>query len=460
MNNVCHSIKYVKAAKKYARGAIFLCISVSLSARTLMTIFSSYSINELVSYMKSNEGRLTICGSGYSQGGQTRARSATQINLQSINHIVAFDYEKKQITVQAGATWRQVQEYIDRYDLSIRVMQSYNDFTIGGSLGVNVHGRDLAGQMIHSIIGVTVLLADGSLVKASREDNADLFYAVIGGYGLLGIVIDAKLQLTDNVPIALVIDRLSKQEYRNFFERNIRNNQSIQLHNAVIYPHDFSVLVSQSWINTNRPLNTKKRLRDVPLLHAKELFLEQLVRRAPLLHSTRPTIEPMLHKGQQVVYRNYEMSHTVKSIEPLVDFLTTSILQEYFIPLDYFELFMTDLERIKKFYRINMMNISVRFVPKSEESFLSYAPIDSFAFVLYIDVLHLKFVFAKTEQWTQQLIDAALSYGGTYYLPYAPYATRDQFRRSYKRVDEFLAVKKKYDPNNRFVNMMWQKYMK
>lgn len=47
------------------------------------------------------------------------------------------------IRVQSGATWAQIQDYINPYGLSIRVMQSSNIFTIGGSLSSNVHGRDL-----------------------------------------------------------------------------------------------------------------------------------------------------------------------------------------------------------------------------------------------------------------------------------------------------------------------------
>jgi len=147
----------------------------------------------------------------------------------------------------------------------------------------------------------------------------------------------------------------------------------------------------------------------------KELLLEEIVRRVPLLYLSRPSVEPKLCPPHMTLYRNYEMSHTVKIIEPLVDFVTTSILQEYFLAIAHFHSFLVDLERIKKKYLINMMNISVQFLPVNTESFLSYEPVHSFVFVLYMDVVH--------------------------------------------PLNEFLAIKKKYDLHNRFINYLWEKYM-
>jgi FAD/FMN-containing dehydrogenase len=60
--------------------------------------------------------------------------------------------------------------------------------------------------------------------------------------------------------------------------------------------------------------------------------------------------------------------------------------------------------------------------------------------------------------WTKKIINAALQYNGTYYLPYIQSATKQQFRKAYPQFDEFLKIKEKYDPHNRFRNMLFQKY--
>ena len=69
------------------------------------------------------------------------------------------------------------------------------------------------------------------------------------------------------------------------------------------------------------------------------------------------------------------------------------------------------------------------------------------------------FSYRATPEWdermrkiTERLIEAALACGGTYYLPYRPHATLDQFRRAYPRYREFYDLKQKYDPTDLFEN--------
>jgi SAM-dependent methyltransferase len=56
------------------------------------------------------------------------------------------------------------------------------------------------------------------------------------------------------------------------------------------------------------------------------------------------------------------------------------------------------------------------------------------------------------------LIDAALSVGGTYYLPYQPHGTPEQFHRAYPRAKELFVLKKKHDPDYKLRNTLWDKY--
>ncbi len=66
----------------------------------------------------------------------------------------------------------------------------------------------------------------------------------------------------------------------------------------------------------------------------------------------------------------------------------------------------------------------------------------------------------KERIWTQKLIDAALSVGGTFYLPYHLYATKEQFQSTYPRYKKFLDIKKEFDPENKFQNSLYAAYLK
>jgi FAD/FMN-containing dehydrogenase len=135
-------------------------------------------------------------------GGQTAAPGALQIDMRRFNRILVLDTIARTVTVQAGARWRQVQEAIDPYDLSVKIMQTYANFTVGGSVSVNVHGRYVGqGPLVRSIRSFRVVLADGSLVEASRTANPEIFAGVVGGYGALGVITDVTLDLARNVRV-------------------------------------------------------------------------------------------------------------------------------------------------------------------------------------------------------------------------------------------------------------------
>ena len=89
---------------------------------------------------------------------------------------------------------------------------------------------------------------------------------------------------------------------------------------------------------------------------------------------------------------------------------------------------------------------------------MAWAREEVFAFVIYYKQSTKDHEKEMVEIWTRELIDAALSAGGTYYLPYQLHATKEQFHRAYPRANEFFTLKQHVDPNNRFRNKLWDKY--
>jgi hypothetical protein len=60
---------------------------------------------------------------------------------------------------------------------------------------------------------------------------------------------------------------------------------------------------------------------------------------------------------------------------------------------------------------------------------------------------------------TRNLIDGITAIGGTYYLPYRPHATVEQFARAYPRAPEFAARKREIDPLLTFRGGLWDNYL-
>jgi hypothetical protein len=110
------------------------------------------TVEQIVAAVKGHEGPISVGGGRYSMGGQTATHGALQIDMRKFNRVLAFDSVGRTITVQPGIRWRQIQERIDPSNLSVKIMQTYSNFTVGGSLSVNVHGRYIGlGPLVLSV---------------------------------------------------------------------------------------------------------------------------------------------------------------------------------------------------------------------------------------------------------------------------------------------------------------------
>ncbi|MBC7456810.1 MAG: FAD-binding oxidoreductase [Bdellovibrionaceae bacterium] len=424
-------------------------------------IIEPTSVEEIKKAVKSNNGPISIGGGRYSMGGQTATENSIQIDMRKFNKVLRLDLQKKTITVQSGIRWRDIQETIDPHNLSVQIMQTYSNFTVGGSLSVNVHGRYVgAGPLINSVESLRIVTADGNEVKASGKENKDLFFAAIGGYGAVGVITEATLNLVPNEKIRREISEVKTSDYKNYFFKNIRNNKEAVLSNGDIYPPDYRSIRSETWYRTDKPLTINERL--IPKGETYWLAPNVISSISILPFGTdirKKILEPAIYKKEVVTYRNYEASYDVAQLEPTTPrLLFTYVLQEYFVPIDNFEKFIPKMRNVFKNNNVNVLNVSIRHSPAQTDTFLTWAPTEVFSFVVYYKQATTKGAKAKAKKWTKTMIDEVISVGGTYYLPYQIHASQEQFQKAYPGYQKFFDVKKKYDSGNKFRNKLWDEY--
>jgi FAD/FMN-containing dehydrogenase len=135
----------------------------------------------------------------------------------------------------------------------------------------------------------------------------------------------------------------------------------------------------------------------------------------------------------------------------------TDILQEYFVPLKHLLPFINQIKRILRHQQATLLNCSIRLVHK-EKNLLTYATEPMVAVVLYLNQKISAQGALRMQKLTELLVDAALENNGTFFLPYQLYFTRDQLVMAYPQWDTFVAKKQKYDPQELFVNNLYEKY--
>jgi FAD/FMN-containing dehydrogenase len=406
-------------------------------------------------------GKVAIGGGRYSMGGQIAIQGGLHLDMREMSRLVWIDREKRSVRVQAGMRWRDLQEVIDPLGLAVQTMQSYANFTIGGSVSVNAHGRYVGnGPVCNSVKALQLVLADGSIVEADRTQNVDLFRAALGGYGAIGIITEVELELAENARLERVVKEVSLHEYPAYFEQHIKGAQRCILHNADLMPPGFDAPVAISWMKTTKPVTEPAKLIPRGRSYAMEQnvlwALTELPGGAQLRKSV---IHPLVTSGTAIQWRNHEASKDLAELEPRTRRIATYALQEYFIPVRHFIGFTQGLGKILRQRGVEAVNVSIRHSPADKLSMLPWAPEEVFSFVLYYKQRIHQRAQAEVAEWTKALIDLALKHDGRYYLPYQLHATKAQFNRAYPEAEQLRRVKAKADPTGKLSNEMWRKYL-
>jgi FAD/FMN-containing dehydrogenase len=424
------------------------------------SVITPTTTQEIVDAVKNHRGPISIGGARHSMGGQTATPGGLHIDMRRFDKILAFVPDAKTIRVQAGVRWRQILERVDASNLSVSIMQSYANFTVGGSVSTNVHGRYVAqGPLIVSIKSLQVVLADGSLVEATPTQHAEIFNGVVGGYGGLGVITEVTLALTDNVNVKRDDRTISIDEYETFFGHSVRTVPAAVFHNGDIYPDAYDTVHAITYTQTDDPVTVSERLIPEGTSHRLDRFVYWMITEWPFGKPFRQhVLDPWLFDGNPVTTRNYQESYDVSELEPASRQTSTYALEEYFVPIGGFTTFVPRMREVLRRHDVNVVNISIRHVLADPGSLLAWAPTEVFGFVVYYKQGTSAAAQDEVGVWTRELIEAALNVGGSYYLPYQLHATEAQFLRAYPRATEYFVLKARLDPTNKFRNQLWNKY--
>lgn len=415
------------------------------------------SIEELRELVIHSVIPISVGGGRFSMGGQTASSGSLHIDMRSLNQIEEFLPGDKTITVQAGVRWCDIQKIIDPHNLSVKIMQSYANFTVGGSLSVNSHGRYVGlGPVILSVLSIDLLLANGEIHTATPETNPELFYGAIGGYNGLGIIVRAKLELSENVKMKRVAKRMPISTFKDYFNQAVRNNPDAIMHNTNIFAPKYQWVNAVTWMKTDEKPTSKTRL--MPLKDSypiERYFLWSFSETTFGKWRREHLIEPLIYLKKRVHWKNYEAGYDVMELEPKSKKKSTYVLREYFVPISKFDEFSATMKEIYLRHRVNVINISIRHSIPDPGSYLAWAKEEVFAFVIYYKQRTRENAKNRVAVWTREMNEAAISLGGTYYLPYQVYETSDQFHRAYPKAQKFFELKKTLDPENKFRNQLW-----
>lgn len=156
---------------------------------------------------------LNICpvGGRNSFGDPFLMPDSLSIDMTALSGIISFDRHKGIVEVYAGTKITDILKMTipQRYLLTSLSGSLHN--TVGGNLSANINGKDSwkYGNFYFNVQAIDILLVDGSTTTASPESNWELFNAIIGGMGILGLVTKVTLKLRTVSSPNLLVDELA-----------------------------------------------------------------------------------------------------------------------------------------------------------------------------------------------------------------------------------------------------------
>jgi FAD/FMN-containing dehydrogenase len=281
---------------------------------------------------------------------------------------------------------------------------------------------------------------------------------VLGGYGLLGIILDADLRVVPNERYRLEQHVVPVDRSLATLESKVKGRPGVQMVYARmnVVPGTFlQEIILNAFIREEGEIPALAAPGNAELRRAIFRGSADSDYGKELRWSAETRIQPLL--SGKVFSRNQLFSEGVEVLENRsAD--TTDILHEYFIPPARALGFVEALRRIIPRHRANLLNITVRGVNEDGDTFLRYADQAMFAFVMLFVQDKTAAGEERMQALTRELIDAALEHEGRYYLPYRLHATPEQFHQAYPQSREFFAQKRKYDPDRLFQNQFYLTY--
>lgn len=165
-----------------------------LYPQTGARVFRLSSPEELVQLIH-KEGSMVARGLGRSYG--DAAIAPTVVDTTALNRFLDFDAFRGSLYVEAGASIDQILRWSVPRGWFLPVVPGTKYVTLGGAFASDIHGKNhhAQGSFSDQVEEVELFTSRGDLIRCSRQEKPELFWATAGGLGLTGIIVRLRLRL-------------------------------------------------------------------------------------------------------------------------------------------------------------------------------------------------------------------------------------------------------------------------
>jgi len=439
----------------------------------LLTPRTREEFAEIVRFASRKGLPISVSGCRHSMGGQQFAKDSICIDTRSLDRVISFDQKRGLIEAEAGIQWpKLIRTYLDAQrdgakQWGIAQKQTGADtFTLGGSLASNIHGRGLAMKpLISDIESFTLINADGKSIRCSRDENDELFRLAIGGYGLFGLIESVTLRLVPRQKLRRVVEIIRADNLPKRFEDRIAQKflyGDFQFSVDEKSP-DFlqrGVFSCYQPIEEHEPIVATKELRDADWLELLRLAYTDRKKAFERYSDYYLSTNGQTYWSDTNQLSAYLPNFARKIREQIGGEESSLIITEIYVPRPDLPDFLLQAAELLRSNRTIVIYGTVRLIEKDDKSFLAWAKQPYACVIFNLLTFHTPLGIEESARSFRGLIDLAIARGGSYYLTYHKFANPEQVMACYPQFKQFLGLKRKYDPPERFQSDWYRHYRK
>jgi decaprenylphospho-beta-D-ribofuranose 2-oxidase len=396
-------------------------------------------------------------GLGRSYGDCAINAGGQVVGITRMDRFLGFDELTGTLICEAGVSLESIIEIFAPRGWFPMITPGTKFVTVAGCIANDIHGKahHAQGCFSNCVEAITVLIANGEVLTASRSEHEDLFWATFGGMGLVGIVLTATV-------------RLRKIETTYFHQKSIRV-KDLEGMLAALDEHDHTFPYSVATLDV---LATGSQLGRGVLTVGDHASLSDL---PPRLASN-----PLLVSGPPKLTVPFELPEfMLNSVSIRLVNAVIQRIQASAAPLGHYEAFFYPLDKIADWNRgygrrgftqyqfvipfdnglQQMRKILTAILSSGQSPFLNVLkrlgkesggvlsfPREGYTFAIDFPIRE------NTEALLRRLDTMVIDAGGRIYLGKDSYTDAATFRTMYPAVEDWLKTKAKYDPHGVFTS--------
>ena len=400
-------------------------------------------------------------GLGRSYGDHACNGGGIVVDMTALNHIHSISAETAIADVDAGVSLDQLMKAALPFGLWVPVLPGTRQVTVGGAIGSDIHGKNhhSAGSFGNHVLSLDLLMADGEVRTLTPEgDTADLFWATIGGNGLTGIVIRARIAMTRTETAYFIADGVATADLDETIAVHTDGSEDRYTYSSAWFdlisspPKLGRAAVSRGSLATLDqlpPKLAKNPLKfDAPqLLKVPDIFPVSAMNKlsfaaiGEIYYRLGGTYQGKILNLSQFYHMLDLISGWNNAYGP-----KGFAQHQFLVPPDALDEFKAIIRWIQTSGQYSALNVFKLFGPGNQ------APL-SFPMAGWNVAMDFP-IKAGVNEFLNELDNRAMEFGGRVYTAKDSRVSAEKFHKMYPRIDEWIATRRKADPHGVFASDM------